>query len=199
MKLSPKARNYANALFQEKYRRIDLESHYQLQVIRTEAERSPTNLIQDIKRHLAEKNHQTIMARTDAYIDAYRKQGLVLDAEDLDEILNELMTMSRSHLNYVLSNMRIPEFRRPISNEILHFIPQQLMNLFDMALDSARNKLTVSLYEMMIEAEKNQAPNNFMQNNIINFYCDNFGPIQNGGSHNSQTMNRGEINNAIKS
>jgi hypothetical protein len=185
MKISPEAQGYAGALYHDRHRQNLQKRDWGLVFLRAEAKRKPTNIIQDIVMYLAESHKQTLLARMESFVAAYRKEGLVIDAEDYNEILDYLRTMTTSGLNSYLHDMRIPEFKDPETNETYYFIPQHRMNHLDRVFDDVRIKLDIARQELILDAK--QRPNLSSQ---IHITGNNYGQIQQHGQGNIQILNK---------
>jgi hypothetical protein len=185
MKISPEAQVYAGALYHDFHRQNLQKRDWGLVALRAEAERKPTNIIQDIIMYLAECHKQILLARMESFVAAYRKEGLVIDAEDYNEIIDYLRTMTTSGLNSYLRDMRIPEFKDPETNETYYFIPQHLLNHLERVFDDVKVKFDIARHELVLDAKHRPSVSS-----QIHITGNNYGNIQQNGQNNSQIISR---------
>jgi hypothetical protein len=184
MKLSTEARSYAHTLFGRQEKEITIDRDNQLRRIVASAGLANPKL-PEITDLLYEKHKQLLLAKVDSYLKAYRSYRYILDDEDEQEIRNELLNLTTSQFNYVVSMKGVDKHRMPNSRQVIPNVPQHLFDRFHNALEQAEHHLRAGKYEIALEANKPETNTSYSLT-----VEKNYGNIQQGGQGNTQNFNK---------
>jgi hypothetical protein len=177
MSLSPEMIRLSDSYFKKKYAIID--AHYNKQFFNLKREfmmtRDPSKhfLVDQLYVEWAEEK---VKARIETYIDAYRRENLVPTDGDINEIKWDLEDIILS-----TNNSGSVDAKKALEHEKLRII------------DAAENDLNIFIQEMKLESRRKPAEPEPTPGHTYNIHIkENRGPIQQGGSGNTQRINRGD-------
>jgi eukaryotic-like serine/threonine-protein kinase len=159
VKLSKEARKYADAIYGRRFTEFALEAEENLRAIRGRGGNTETVL-----RHYVELTGRLVRAKVEAYIEAFRKEGQIIDESDEAEIIEEI-----SHLvntQSLIVSPSVPEFRVPGTAETLPNLVDYAKDLFQRLTAQAKHDLDVVMAEMALQ-EKRQSDSEPTDNKVV--------------------------------
>lgn len=187
MKLSTEALSYAHAIYCQRETAIFIDRQNELEHILVTI--SPSNLrIPELTQLMYEKHRLLMLARVEAFLEAYRLFNTPLDHEDIHEISNELLNITSDQHRVVMRLDGLKDHWTPMGSRHIDNVPQYLMDRFHVAKDQAINRLRAGRVEVMAEVQKRSA----QPSHHISIGGPNYGNIQQGGEGNTQTVDRSD-------
>lgn len=187
MKLSEEAKKYAESIYRVAFHQVAIDVEDERKKIRATANFSNPNIPQ-MSDHLVSTTKRLIDARLDSYIQAYKKDDLLIDDEDKDEIIEILRGLIKNQGKLVVSKSTFREFRLPGTDQLIPNIESYLTARLERLLGAAAYDLDFARNEMVME-RKNRKPELPTTHYNINVHGPNYGNIQQGGENNNQAIN----------
>jgi hypothetical protein len=187
MKLSEEAKKWAEALMHKDHYQVALWSEKDIARIR--AARTQSNpLFNQIIAHHEESVRRTFTYIINAYVEAYKMDGSLIDDEDKDEIIEFIKDMINRRLHHITNSVVGRDFYHPYTGEKIPNLESQLAGHFDRLMGEAAVDLNLARNQLVVK-QKQRAREEKLRSNQINVYGHNYGNIQQGGEGNSQTIN----------
>lgn len=189
MKLSEEAKKYAESIYRIAFHKAAVEGEKERRQIRATANFSNPNIPQ-MSDHLISLIKRLVDARLDSYLQAYKKEDLLIDEDDKDEIIEILRDMIKAQSRLISARGTFPEFWLPGGEIMIPNIEPYLMSRLEMLLGEAAYDLDHARNEMVME-RKTRKTEQLITHYNINVHGPNYGNIQQGGAGNIQTINQG--------
>lgn len=186
MKLSEEAKKYAESIYRIAFHKVAVEGERERREIRATANFSNPRIPQ-MSDHLVSLVKRLVDARLDSYIQAYKKEDLLIDEEDKDEIIEILRNLIKTQSLLITSRGTFPEFRLPGTDRLIPNIEPYLTSRLELLLGEAAYDLDFARNEMVME-RKHRKPELPTTHYNINVHGPNYGNIQQGGEGNTQTL-----------
>lgn len=186
MKLSEDGKKWADALLNKSTYEVATWAEEDHRRVLAGATKSNPNFPQ-MTEHYVERVRRSIMGLLNAYVEGYKVDGILIDDEDKDEILEEVRGIIQRQLHHITTSVTNRDFRNPYTGERVPNMDSYLAARFERLLGEAAIELNLARNKMAIEQKRKEAEKP-IPNNQINIYGPNLGPIQQGGQGNTQNL-----------
>lgn len=193
MKLSEESQKYAESIYRIAFHKTAIDGERERQEIRATANFANPRIPQ-MSDHLVSLIKRLVDARLDSYIQAYKKEDLLIDEEDKDEIIEILRYLIKAQSKMIRSMGTFREFFLPGTDQLIPNIEPYLTDRLERLLGEAAYDLDFARNEMVMEKKYRKAEPTVTHYNI-NVHGHNYGNIQQGGENNSQAINRSDNEN----
>lgn len=187
MKLSEESQKYSESIYRIAFHKVAVDSEKERRQIRSTANFSNPRIPQ-MSDHLVSLVKRLVDARLDSYIQAYKKEDLLIDEEDKDEIIEILRSLIKTQSRMISTRSIFPEFWLPGTDQLIPNIESYLTSRLEVLLGEAAYSLDLARNEMVME-RKYRKPEPPAAHFNINVHGPNYGNIQQGGENNNQTIN----------
>lgn len=190
MKLSEEAQKYAESIYRIAFHKVAVDGEKERREIRATANYGNPRIPQ-MSDHLVSLVKRLVDARLDSYIKAYKREDQLIDEEDKDEIIEILRNLIKAQSRMISSMGTFREFFLPGTDQLIPNIESYLTDRLERLLGEAAYDLDFARNDMVMD-RKNRKPVPPTTHYNINVHGPNYGNIQQGGSGNTQNINRSD-------